>query len=34
MPERMRRFEETYPIYRDLERAVHAAKLPFNRLCG
>lgn len=34
MPERMRRFEEMYPIYRDIERAVAAAHLPFNRYCG
>lgn len=34
MPERERKFAEMYPIYRDLERAVAAAHLPFNRYCG
>ncbi len=33
MPERERQFAEMYPIFRDLERAVAEAKLPFNRLC-
>jgi 5-methylthioadenosine/S-adenosylhomocysteine deaminase len=34
MPERERRFAEMYPIYRDLERAVAEAPLPFTRFCG
>lgn len=34
MPERMRQFDEMYPIFRDLERAVADAHLPFTRFCG
>ncbi len=34
MPERERRFFELYPMFRDLERAVFRAKLPFSRYCG
>jgi hypothetical protein len=34
MPERERKFEEMYPIFRDLERAVADAGLPFTRFCG
>ena len=34
MAERERRFAEMYPVYRDIERAVTAAQLPFTRYCG
>jgi len=34
MPERQRLFAQMYPIFRDLERAVADARLPFTRFCG
>jgi 5-methylthioadenosine/S-adenosylhomocysteine deaminase len=34
MPERERKFAELYPMFRDLERAVADAHLPFTRFCG
>jgi 5-methylthioadenosine/S-adenosylhomocysteine deaminase len=34
LPERMRKFEEVRPLFRELERRVHRAELAFSRFCG
>jgi 5-methylthioadenosine/S-adenosylhomocysteine deaminase len=34
LPDRMRRFEEVSPLFRELERSVNQAELHFSRYCG
>lgn len=34
LPERMRKFEEVRPLFRELERRVHRTELHFTRFCG
>jgi 5-methylthioadenosine/S-adenosylhomocysteine deaminase len=34
LPERMRRFDEVWPLFRELERRVRRAELHFTRFCG
>lgn len=34
LPDRMRKFEEVRPLFRELERRVHRTELAFTRFCG